>query len=465
MFITGSSTTGNAVAGNLIGTNAGAAAIGNGLRGVEIGNGASNNRIGGAAAGEANVIAFNAGIGMGVTGATSTGNSIRGNAIHHNGGLGIDLAFDGVTANDPGDADAGPNGLQNFPVLSAGSILGNVLNVTGTFNGAASSQYTIEFFANAAADASGHGEGEVFLGARTVTTGADGNASIDEQFTGDFTNLTFITATVTDAAGNTLEFSEARQAVIAVGPVLIIDDSDPPGPTGAFGTTGDWATGGGPDIGRNDNVHLAFGESFLPTDIATWTFNLPGPGRYRVSATWYTNPDFTQMWSTAARFEVSDGPTALTTALVNTQLLPIDLDDAGSSWENLGQFDITGSTLRVRLLSALDDRYVIADAIRVEKIANLSPAGEIHVTMAGESGVNLPDGAGIASFGTTDFNEPVQRTFTISNQGTADLTLTLPVTVTGAVFTVVTQPALTMLAPGQSTTFVMEMSGATTGAQ
>ena len=57
--------------------------------------------------------------GVRVTGATATGNLIRGNSVVNNTALGIDLGGDGVTPNDPGDPDAGPNDLQNFPVLTS----------------------------------------------------------------------------------------------------------------------------------------------------------------------------------------------------------------------------------------------------------------------------------------------------------------------------------------------------------
>jgi hypothetical protein len=240
-------------------------------------------------------------------------------------------------------------------------------------------------------------------------------------------------------------------------PVQIADDSGP-----GFSTTEDWASGGGPGIGRGNNVHIAFGESFLPADIATWTVNLPEPGRYRISSTWYTNPFFTSLWSNGARFEVLDGSTVLGTSVINMQDLPNDFNDAGSAWEDLGYFEVMGSTLTIRLLTGHDDKYVIADAVRVERVADLPPA-EISLVMNGETGIGIPDGTGHADFGAVDFHDAVQKTFTISNRGTTPLSLTLPVTVTGAAFSVVQQPALSTLAPGQSTTFVIEMSGAVTG--
>ena len=71
--------------------------------------------------GEANVISRNAGPGVRlISGGTI---AVRGNSIDGNGGLGIDLDATGgtlgVTPNDSGDGDAGPNGLQNFPVVAS----------------------------------------------------------------------------------------------------------------------------------------------------------------------------------------------------------------------------------------------------------------------------------------------------------------------------------------------------------
>jgi len=64
-----------------------------------------------------NTIAFNAARGVFVSG--GTGNAILSNSIFANTGLGIDIGDVGVTPNDTGDGDSGPNNLQNFPVLTS----------------------------------------------------------------------------------------------------------------------------------------------------------------------------------------------------------------------------------------------------------------------------------------------------------------------------------------------------------
>jgi len=115
----------NVIAGNFIGTDAaGTASIGN-TTGIFLGTNVSFNTIGGTAAGAGNTIVSN------ITGITfdgpGSGNSILHNTLAGNSGLSIDLASDGATANDAGDADAGPNNLQNTPTFVDASLAGGTL--------------------------------------------------------------------------------------------------------------------------------------------------------------------------------------------------------------------------------------------------------------------------------------------------------------------------------------------------
>ncbi|HEX8071742.1 MAG TPA: FG-GAP-like repeat-containing protein [Pyrinomonadaceae bacterium] len=201
------------VKGNLIGTKAdGTSALGNTGRGVYYFAGSFNTQLGGAAAGEANTVAFNGGDGVQID--DGTGNTVSANSIHSNGTtaahLGIDLGPAGVTPNDAGDGDTGANNLQNFPVITSAQAGGATTAVAGTLNSAANTQYTIEFFSNAACDASGNGEGRTFLGSTTVTTDASGNATFNPTLASATTAGQAVTATATDPAGNTSEFSACR---------------------------------------------------------------------------------------------------------------------------------------------------------------------------------------------------------------------------------------------------------------
>src|SRR5262249_20081384 len=99
----------NLVQGNFIGTDVtGSLPLGNTSGGVNRNNNTSGNTIGGTAAGAGNLIAFNAGSGVDVSGSGGVSNDILSNSIHSNTGLGI--SFGAVpTPNDPGDTDDGPN--------------------------------------------------------------------------------------------------------------------------------------------------------------------------------------------------------------------------------------------------------------------------------------------------------------------------------------------------------------------
>ncbi len=208
--IEGANATTNAVRGNFIGTTiTGASALPNGGPGVHVLTSAAGNTIGGAAAGEANVIAFNSVDGVWVQ--AGTNNAIRANLIHSNGGLGIDVDLDGVLANDAGDTDVGANQRQNHPLLTGATNSAGGITIAGTMNSTASQAFTVDFYASSVPDATGSGEGEFYLGNTAVNTAGDGNTTF--QVTLPSVALgRWVTATATDANGNTSEFSPAVRA-------------------------------------------------------------------------------------------------------------------------------------------------------------------------------------------------------------------------------------------------------------
>jgi CSLREA domain-containing protein len=168
--------TGNQVQGNYIGTDAnGTGDIGNSWDGVRIYN-APGNRIGGTAAGAGNTIAHNGGDGVRVDGATTTSNTIRGNFIHSNGGEGIENINGGNTELPPPIVD------------SVGSIFGHT--------NPKCYPCTVEVFSD------NQNEGRIYHGSMTTNDDATGTWSYAGPVTGPN-----VTATITDASGNTSEFS------------------------------------------------------------------------------------------------------------------------------------------------------------------------------------------------------------------------------------------------------------------
>lgn len=161
---------------------------------------------------ENNAILYN-GTGVIIAGGkVSQGNRISHNGILRNRLLGIDLGGDGVTGNDSNDADIGPNNFQNYPVIESATVTrgsrSDTARVTGTLNSNPNSTFQLEFFISGEAGPSGFGQGEVYVHNANVTTDANGNASFDVSFETDPGRPVF-SATATDSAGNTSEFSPA----------------------------------------------------------------------------------------------------------------------------------------------------------------------------------------------------------------------------------------------------------------
>jgi len=212
--------------GNAVGTDpTGTVNFGNPTSGIRLQSNANNVAIGGTGAGEGNVIAFNAGAGIffyPFGGISAQGCTIRGNSIHSNHQnpqfgemLGIDLGenqspLGGLTENDLGDADTGPNGLQNFPIITSAVPGGGSTTITGLLNSAASTTYTLDFYSNPACVDRPQDflEGRTYLGSTQVTTDASGNAAINAIVPVAIAAGEKVTATATDPDGSTSEFSQ-----------------------------------------------------------------------------------------------------------------------------------------------------------------------------------------------------------------------------------------------------------------
>jgi hypothetical protein len=260
---------GSTIQGDLIGTNAtGTGNLGNGVIGVALAG--SGNIVGGTSPGQANTIAFNGevgsalnlGVGVVVIGLSpsasspisvqSTGNLISGNSIHDNHNMGIGLLDIptssvlpflttttasipsavanflstvnlGVVPNAQTPSGSGPNNLQNFPVIASAATQGGETTVQGTLQSTPNTAYQVQVFSDPTPGASGYGEGQVYLGQTSVTTGANGLATFALTSSTAVPVGQVIAATAIDPSGNTSEFSKAVtvSSTVATAPLQV----------------------------------------------------------------------------------------------------------------------------------------------------------------------------------------------------------------------------------------------------
>jgi hypothetical protein len=157
---------------------------------------------------DTNIIAHNGNNGITVWEHASTAtncdtNTITRNSIYNNSGIGIDLNDEGVTSNDGGDPDQGPNEEVNFPVITSAvynSGSGQTL-IQGTLDiDTPPDSAQIEVF-HVNADPSGYGEGDSYLGVTMPDAAGNWSISVTGLIAGDY-----VTATTTDKNFNTSEF-------------------------------------------------------------------------------------------------------------------------------------------------------------------------------------------------------------------------------------------------------------------
>jgi parallel beta-helix repeat protein len=318
-----------------------------------------------------NLIRDNAGPGIMVMSANGT--QLSQNSFSSNGGLSIDLdpraidpnnlgAPQGVTLNDNGDADAGPNGLRNYPVIATANLIGTELSLSGFARPGSSIELYI-----AQADPSGFGEGLTYLGTLIegsaadldATTGTYGPAAINGVLQGtDTTNrfsfrmpvpagvalATRLTATAT-IGGETSEFD--GNVIVTAGPSLLVQKLVQPISDPANGATNPKSIPGAVELytvrvtnqgtGAVDNNSVIVSD-LLPANLKMFVGDLGAAGSGPVAFVNGT-PSSTLTWTFTALNNLTD-----------------DLDfsnDGGTTWTYVPTADANGcdaaiSAIRMR---------------------------------------------------------------------------------------------------------------------
>jgi hypothetical protein len=313
----------NIVQGNLVGTQRdGTSPLPNGnFGGINLqGDGST---IGGSGAGQRNVIAFN--INSGIDSQTNvSGNRITQNSIYSNTALGIALLNTGTPlANDAGDADVVPgNHGQNYPVITSAGIASGTATISGTINSNASTALHLEFFANAACDASGNGEGQSFIGATDVTTDGSGNASFGPLAFPVPVGQGVITSTATSPAGDTSEFSQCSAAIAAGATSTALASSLNPSTVGQSVTFTATVTGASPTgtVQFKDGAANLGSAVALSGNVATLTTSALAQGSHAITAVYGGDANNATSTSPVVNQIVnSAGAGATTTALTSSQ--------------------------------------------------------------------------------------------------------------------------------------------------
>ena len=199
-------TAGAVVAANVIGRTAdGAESRPNGAFGGVMLIDNSGGVVGGDTPGDANLIDGGVHPSIRAEGAAQLGTQLLGNQLRGTShSIGIDLVPLAITANDPGDADAGPNGLQNAPVVTKARRTA----VTGRIDTKPSTAARIQVFS---ASADGR-ETYALLGDATLTTDGAGAGAFSFPVTA--TEGASVVATATTSDGT----SELSAPVLVVVP-------------------------------------------------------------------------------------------------------------------------------------------------------------------------------------------------------------------------------------------------------
>jgi prepilin-type N-terminal cleavage/methylation domain-containing protein len=161
----------------------------------------------------------------------------------------------------------------------------------------------------------------------------------------------------------------------AAAPLTLIDDGDPGYSETDVGTI-DWRSESGATAFHGA---LRWNNGGGVGDKASWEFTGLAPGWYEVLVTFAARLDR----ASNAPYTVYDGSTPRGTVRVNQKLPPWGPPLDGSPWKSLGNFLISGDTLRVELSDDADGN-IVADAVRIVAAGNKVEIVSVEKSLTGE---------------------------------------------------------------------------------
>lgn len=284
--------------------------------------------------------------------------------------------------------------------------------------------------------------------------------------------ISFSIQMVTDFAGTQDDFlsfasndpNESNYRVLLAGAVVLPTHQPVDAGDGRLliddGASGFYATGG-----WNHVADYGFGADAKATVSADgarraiWAFGDLAPGPFDVSMTWLNGSDRSENIPIVLRDGLG-GP-ELASFTINQRIAPSGVALGGRLFEFLNTVTITGNDLIVELSNEGAMAAVVADAVLIRPLAVPPDTPEITVTSDGSS---VNDGSTF-SFSATTLDAETSSTFTVRNDGTADLILQ-QITVNGSAFSV-RQPGFGMnqpVAPGSEVTFTVDVDTSVAGA-
>lgn len=366
---------------NYIGTTETGLNLGNGKNGILVNEDVEKVHIGWP--GSPNTIAYNAEDGVAIE--NDNDNiliRVRENIFFDNGELSIDLRNDGVTLNDVGDGDGGPNERQNYPTFTALIGCSGDLTIEATLDSpnAATESHTLYFFK---ADAETQQEGAVYFGSVTYQDYPNtisinlGNAASLGIVGGEY-----MVASANDNLGNA---SELSPAVLVSGCVSVT-------------TTADAGTGSLREAIENANAMES-------TDIITFDFAASGP---HVITLLSALPEITDRLVFDGAL-VDGNEDACTTALADRPAYQLTLDGNGGVYDGItlgaGSDGSTIQGLNLRnfggaalVIDGSNDHIVQCNFIGTDE------AGTSTTGTGNTQGIVLTNASGILIGGTEDAN-------------------------------------------------------------